>query len=104
MFVIVENFSQRGIGCCETAVHVLGLHGATSIRKRRFLRAWIGRAAKMPLRSQSSTEKKIVSRGQRVLDGLSGAGVWNWAEKEPEWFADTESLEKCIWFNAEMIP
>jgi hypothetical protein len=58
----------------------------------------------MPPQSKSSTEEKIVSRGQRVLDGLSGAGVWNWAEKAPAWLANTESLEKCLWFNAVMIP
>jgi hypothetical protein len=33
----------------------------------------------------SSTEKeKIASRGQRVLNGLSGARVWNWEEYELE--------------------
>jgi hypothetical protein len=51
-------------------------------------------------------KRKIASRGQRVLNGLSGAGAWNWAEKEPvsEWFANTESLENCLWFNAALIP
>jgi hypothetical protein len=53
----------------------------------------------------SSTEKeKIASRGQRVLNGLSGARVLTWAESAPERPTNTESLKKCIWFNAELIP
>jgi hypothetical protein len=47
-------------------------------------------------------KENSLSRGQRVLDGL-GAGAWNWAKQEPE-FATTESLEKCLWFNAARIP
>jgi hypothetical protein len=38
----------------------------------------------MPPRQISSTEKeKIASRGQRVLNGLPGAGVWK-RKKEQE--------------------
>jgi hypothetical protein len=80
------------------------MHGVTSVGKR--LLQGIDRpcgenAAKL---SHPPKRKKIASRGQCVLDGLSGARVLTWAESAPERPTNTESLEKCVWFNAALIP
>src|SRR5437763_15017987 len=78
-------------------------HGVTSIEKR--LPQGIDRpCGENAPKLNHPLKRKIVSRGQRVLDGLSGAGVWNWAEKAPERSANTDSLETCLWFNVAMIP
>jgi hypothetical protein len=74
-------------------------HGVTSEQAFRF-RAWLGRSAKRRGRVMG-LKGKNASRGQRVLDGLSGACARDGGEPEA---SDTVSFEICIWFNAVLIP
>jgi hypothetical protein len=83
VFVIAENFSLRGIGCCEIAVLCWMPHGVTSIGKR-LLQGIDRPCGKNAASTIHPLKRKIASRGQRVLSGLSGAGACNWAEKELE--------------------